>query len=166
MSLGINDALGVPKPAGSYVRSPVAGVGEVAVSDLLTSQTVTSASPTDLTNLFVTLTTTGRPVAVQLMGVSSGVIAIDGNGGAGTFNGVFTLYRDGVALYSSYCGTNSDGGTPTGIQFMPNQVSWVDYDVPEGIHTYKVTANKNGTATNINVALSSIRLIAREAYFP
>lgn len=91
-----------------------------------------SSSYIDVTNLSITITTTGRPVMLVLQndgtagGTTSSMAYVDSDGG-----GFVAWFRDGSNLGESNCAAGSTGTAPNGY-------SMVDTSATAGVHTYKV----------------------------
>lgn len=137
------------------------GAGGVAISGSSGNFTTTSSSAVDITNLSITITTSGRPVFVGFMddyaatgqvasiGVSKGATATEASGN-------ITLYRDATAISS----TNMDSYS-TGIVILkipPGSVSMIDA-VAAGTYTYKAQANAVSPTTT---AVSYCKLVVYE----
>lgn len=97
----------------------------------------TSSTPyVDVTNLTVTLTTTGRPVMVGLMGdgTANTIFGVGCNGATGC-DGSFAVNRDGSVIAESVVRTLG----PTQLIVPPGGLNAMD-PVTAGTHTYKIQA--------------------------
>lgn len=136
------------------------GVGGVAISSSCNHFTTTAAntSPADITNLSVTITTSGRPVRVGL--ISDGNVNTGGGFGAayldnswvGVLSGAATTasvwiitLRNGANVASQIIPFN--GGTSGQILGHPSAgISFIDFP-PAGTYTYKLQMCQIGTIT-------------------
>ncbi|MBI1841941.1 MAG: hypothetical protein HYR88_13965 [Verrucomicrobia bacterium] len=102
----------------------------------------------DVTNLHVTITTTGRPVIVTLGSPPKAKeSAVDLYSSNGDFPiGRFVFSRDGEDLTSMYAGRDDN---PVGnIQYPPSAFSFIDFP-GKGTHTYKLRAVVRSTGAAI-----------------
>ena len=127
--------------------------GGLAVSTSSGVVVFSSGSPILVNNQDITITTTGRPVYMQLMSDGSGgtcYIGADGSPG-NELNVTFFFYRDGVEIArSSIVG---DASASNGVLRIPaSTFSFLD-DVVAGTYNYQLFASKtsgsNVTAENI-----------------
>lgn len=114
--------------------------------------TLTSTSETDVTNLSVSITTTGRPVMMMLIpdGSFTGdsyIGASNGAGIAGTYYGLFYFERDG----SNIALVDFGGTIPASalVRCPPSALAYMDTPAA-GTYTYKV-AVKGTTGTTVYV---------------
>lgn len=125
--------------------------GGIAVSASSGSYSSASTSVTAVTNLSVTITTTGRPVKLTLQalptsGATTSYIGVNAN--AATASATFNFYRGSTQLCNQVLGVNNF--TSPGIleiDVPPEQVSFYDV-VAAGTYTYTLQAFSNTVATN------------------
>lgn len=127
-----------------------AGVGEVANSASCGNFNTSSGIFTNVTNLSISLATTGRPVEIKLIpdgGSSSSFIEVDGN--TGTAEGDFKILRNGsdLALFNLQSLTGS--GSATELRVPPSNINYVDRP-SNGTQTYVLQARIN-TGSSITV---------------
>jgi len=142
-------AIGANAVANSRTRStgsPTEGVGGIAISSSCGNFSSSSLSYVDITNLNVTLTTSGRPVMVMLIPDSSGnlssVYAAASTGFAEIFASIENLTTAVSANYQF--GSQALGAQPE-ILIPPASFTWVDTSVAglSGTYNYKVQAVLN-----------------------
>lgn len=122
--------------------------------------TSTSASFVDITNLSVSLTTTGRPVQLMLIpGETSSQSGVGGqNTSAGTIYAVFDFVRDATTIATNKVLQQNTGST-SAIAYMPcSSISHID--VPSaGTYTYKLQGK---IVTGTNFQCLRAKLVAYE----
>ncbi len=134
--------------------------GGVAISTASGSFTTTSTSLTDITNLTVTIITTGRPVFVGLIGGYVGAACPTGD----FCQAIFALLRGSTNLTGSLptqSGTAGSGTLNPSVRLPAGAVYFVDVGATAGTYTYKAQA----LATNLvggNRAECSAYLVAYE----
>lgn len=150
--------LGIPTAKiadGAVTQAKRAALGQQLSSSSGTFFT-SSNTPDDVTNLSVTITTTGRPVVLTLISDSSSnssEIAI-GNGGAVNFCNLLIL-RDSTEVMNQIFGGNP---TPELMSFPPSAIKHID--IPSaGTYTYKVQAS---VSVGSDVGINYCKLIAYE----
>jgi len=138
-----------PRSIGIRNRPPVpsstsVGVGGFALSDSSGNHSTSSTSYVDVTNLSVTIKTSGRPVWV-------GIIH-DGSANAGTIGSYaigtditridVKLLRDSTAIAEHIVKQHAANGTgiPDNMQYIPNSVIQQIDLPPPGTYTYKIQA--------------------------
>jgi hypothetical protein len=142
-----NNSIGTSQIINANVtRAKLAAVGEQISSNSGTF-TTTNAVATDVTNLTVTITTTGRPVMLMLLG---GTLRITGT--SGTEWATVGLIRDVVNTVTSYTFGLND------IRVPASSVNAVDV-IAAGTYTYKVTLQ---TILSCPASVISARLLAYE----
>jgi hypothetical protein len=131
-----------------------------------------STSYGDVTNLSVTITTTGRPVELKVLPVSSTLDSSIGctNAVASSCAASFRIIRDGstvVAKAGAY--TNSGGGTSASVATPPSSLQGFEVGLPAGTYTYKVQAKRDyddGSVSSTNAdhraRISNVQLVAIE----
>lgn len=127
----------------------------------------TSTTLTDVTNLSISITTTGRPVFIGLVGASTSdtntnlsFLGISSNGASGT-GGVYLL-RDSSVISNVNFAASSGNGSATNMYNTCSSFSMVETP-SAGTYTYKVQARGftiPGTTTT--VAVSRCKLVAYE----
>lgn len=127
--------LGSQLAANTVARGQLAAVGQ-QISASCGNFTSAVNALVDVTNLTVTITTTGRPVMVVLQtdGAAGGTTITQINGG-----GNLQLFRGATNLAIWFTTVSNP------IQFGPNGFTFVD-PVAAGTYTYKISANPGGSA--------------------
>lgn len=148
-------AASVTRATGSS-SEPVGGVAISAGSGIFSTA---SGTPVDIPNLAVTLVTSGRPVYVglQTLLASNSYLQANSGGGAGTVQANFSLVRDGsVTLMTA----KIQVGPIVDIEIPPSTLSYIDYTVTAGSHSYKaqVSAPNGGFAATNGVVLVAYEL--------
>jgi hypothetical protein len=115
----------------------------------------------DVTNLSVTITTTGRPVMLMCQGnTSGGGITITSAAGATSTFGQLIYRRDSTDLYAAdYAIQAANGAGTIAYKVPPSAFAYVDA-VAAGTYTYKVRAQ--GTNANTTIGVTNVRLVAFE----
>lgn len=147
------------RPGGTSV-----GIGGYAISSSSGAFTTTSTSLVDVTNLSVTIVTTGRPVKLEVVGstgITNAYCYVDNTASSHTQQqGFFAFNKDGsdvggVAIGGGVASTNSTTFT------MGNCPSYRDQSPTPGSHTYKFRAQcSSGVCSNVSV--NSMVLVAYE----
>lgn len=145
----------------AVVYPSIAGAGEIAISPSTTNRTDTS--PTVVLIVSVQITTTGRPVRIQLASDATGNSSYLSSTGA-AFETYF--YRDSVTeIYRSSvsCGSFNDLGPNVNVRngAIPSSAfSTIDYSLPAGTYTYSfgVAATSGGTVSTLNAVLIAYEL--------
>lgn len=128
--------------------------------------TTTSGSFVDVTNLTVTITTSGRPVLLVIQSdgtTSTNTLGIERNSGSmNEIEGYFKILRGATAIATSIMLLQIDSVTATFEPYMyvPASYSYVDV-VAAGTYTYKVQAavlNSTMTLSAKNLKLIAIEL--------
>ena len=127
----------------------------------------TSTSYTDVTNLSVTITTTGRPVFVGLISdgtsvggtaQSGGLVGVNHNS-SGTAEAAFTILRDGVSV--AYFNVYAVAGGASGVYSSSPCGSIFHIDTPAaGTYTYKLQRKSVTSTTTSRVHYA--KLVAYE----
>jgi hypothetical protein len=124
--------------------------------------TATTVGGVDVTNLNVSITTSGRPVMVTLMAADGGVAAYIGafaTTGTRTNSNIY-FYRNGVQI--NYCLValeTAGAGAYYETAVPPSSFALVDVNAPAGKHTYSVKA-RAGTGDTCTVV--ECKLVAYE----
>lgn len=177
VSTSLNNIDAHTHATGSGVQIPTAGIANGAVTQAKRaalgqqisascgSFSTTNTSFTDVTNLSVSITTTGRPVFV-------GLIA-DPTGGP-LLPQIYCLYdatpaeafvetqilRDVTSVHTSQMGTSTNGLNNDVVSFSPGVIWHIDTPAA-GTYTYKMQV-KATALTTTTVGLEHIKLIAYE----
>ena len=158
--LGTNNPVTGTIPFSKLAQRPVGtnvGMGGVAISPTSGPGEYATTSYQNVTNMTVTLQTTGRPVIVLLAGVVGQVSFVQfGPGGAGGSPGNFRLLRNTQVIQDTTFGV-------TGIDNLQNipPPSICFFDVPpSGTHTYTLQFRKNGGSHTLTVF--QVQLVAFE----
>lgn len=122
-----------------------------------------AVSPTDVTNLTVTITTTGRPVFIGLIGDGSTSLSEIYADRSAEVAGVKVYIVQGSTIIANYriqSDTTGSGGT-TKIRVPPSSVSFID--VPSAnTYTYKIQAEVTDAGSSPSYGFTNIKLIAYE----
>lgn len=115
--------------------------GGIAVSTTCTSFSTASTSFVAVTNLSVTITTTGRPVRLEVRSSGSSS-SISKDASVGTTSAIFAFFRDAsdIANYQTANGT-------AGIQLPSSVLNYTDVGIngTPGTYTYTLQAEMVGT---------------------
>lgn len=143
----------------NVTRPKLEAVGQ-QVSSTCGSFSSSSGSAVDVTNLTVTLTTSGRPVVLFLIpDGSANVSEIDVQQSAGGVGVNQTaLVRDGANLALYRLGAESTGGGTGTMRYPPGVISYLDV-VSAGTYVYKI---QTGTITGPGCNFKYIKLVAYE----
>jgi hypothetical protein len=119
--------------------------------------TTTSASLVDVTNLSVTITTTGRPIMISLVGTTTlSYIGVTRTGQS--TQGNMMLVRDSTNISGSLIYRQNVGASTSTGDITPSSFMHIDA-VAAGTYTYKMQASAvSGTTTSF----TQIKLIAYE----
>jgi len=151
-------------PSGAISQVKMAATG-VQISADCGSFSITSASDTDVTNLSVSITTTGRPVRVELIGTDFASYSsyLQFTRTAEACGGHLLIKRGtGTVGYYPYSGQAGNAANMT-IK-VPIHIGLTDYAV-EGAastYTYKVQAALDTTANASSGTLFRVKLVAYE----
>lgn len=146
-----DSAITTAKIAGTAVtRAKLESVGQ-QISSSCGNFSTASSSFVDVTNLSLTLTTSGRPVVVALQGEPSGQASFGATAGA-DYGAIQILRGATVITVELVEGTSLSIGIPVG------SVRCLDV-VTAGTYTYKVQVKQNDAGT---VQVSNARLVAYE----
>jgi len=144
--------------SGGITRSNLAAVGQ-QISSSCGSFTTSSVTFVSVTNLSVTLTTSGRPVMVLLYGIdtSSGIgLSVSS---AGVYNVLVEILRGATLVGGGEIGADFGGGTP---QIFQSPQSITILDTPSsGTYTYSVKMRVNTgavTGAMIDMVLAAYEL--------
>jgi hypothetical protein len=114
----------------------------------------TSATYVDVTNLTVTITTTGRPVTVMLQpdGSVSGPGLLQSEGTTDNTAAFYAINRGGAVIFETGIAVNvgASGSTTTTISFPAGSLFFVD-PVGAGTYTYKVQFKRNSATDTAKI---------------
>lgn len=134
------------------------GAGGVAVSTSSGGFTTASASYVDITNLSITITTTGRPVMIMVVSDGSASTSLIQALGGSVALGIFQLLRGATVISNQEVGYNMTG-VSSGSFIVPSATLSLLDVVAAGTYTYKYQVKLvTGTIIGISVA----KLIAYE----
>jgi hypothetical protein len=154
-----------PHPIAQAIARPAsatAGIGGVAISSSCGAYTRANAVEADVTNLSVTLSTTGRPVWVGLIHDASANASTIGivNTTNFFFSGAIYFYRDSTSLgRNTYQTGTADANSAERLYVPGTGVSTVDFPAA-GTYTYKLTAHSSDGNTTLSI--SYLKLVAFE----
>ncbi len=138
--------------------SSAEGVGGVALSNSSSLFATTSNTPVNVTNLSVTLTTSGRPVFVMLQPDQTANLAgIQLHISSGTGSGIVYITNTTTsAVFNSefFAGTAIDTSIP------PGAFAFIDISAMAGSNTYQVSVEVGGSSSTMKVY--NCRLLAYE----
>lgn len=140
------------------------GIGGVAISSSSGTFSTSSTSYVDVTNLSVTITTSGRPIRVSvcaLSGASGSFFGLNTGSGGGSSTGrfaQFTITRDGTQV-----GTSIIGGPLATSQILDAtpQMEVVDNQVA-GTYNYKLQVALSSSYSDTTVEARQLKLVAYE----
>lgn len=114
-----------------------------------------SASYVDVTNLTTTITTTGRPVVIQVIADGSSLAFLDYQNSSGVQSAGLqvAVLRDGSIISEQLIAYGSTGVTVLGLDFNEAVSGIRHFDVPSAAsHTYKIQAKRVGASFQVNNA--------------
>ncbi len=145
--------------APAVIRS-IPAPANYAISSSAT-QAVTSGSPVDVTNLTVTITTTGNPVALMLIGDSSASY-IQVSQSSTNASGDIYFIRGSTTLSQQQFGGGT--GLATSVFTVSAVSAFAHFDaVAAGTYTYKIQSKVTGSA---QVDFGGVKLVAYEVIAP
>lgn len=119
-----------------------------------------STTDVDVTNLSVTITTTGRPVFIGIVGDGgAGTSQFSSSSTNSTGSGLITFLRGATTLNVFLTFTSAPGATSVSMRVPPSSFFTIDL-VAAGTYTYKVQARVNDPSRTVQ--LENTRLIAYE----
>lgn len=163
------DALSSVIPNGNVSQAKLAsratgttvGAGGFAISGSSGVFSSTSSTPVAITNLSVTITTTGRPIYVGLQPVNTtSTVNLAGisTGAAGSSAGVmFYIFNGSTQIAYAQVALQVVGGSNIGSTVPPSSLSIIDLQ-PAGTYTYSI----KGAAGSTSFAVINCVLIAYE----
>lgn len=144
----------------AVTRAKMAAVGEQTSSSSGSFSTA-SSSYVDVTNLTVTLTTTGRPVRLCLVGVAGSLSRIYSVGAAVSSSAFYVKFvQDSTDVSEQLAGVNHASGTLVISPYMPISSFSHEYSLAAGTYVFKVQTKRDGAASA--VWFENIKLFARE----
>lgn len=150
-------------------QASTAPIGGIALSSSSGSFSTTNSTATDVTNLSVTLTTTGRPVVIEVIpdgNASSNTAQLAINGSSNTqITATYQILRDSTSIYETNLGTSvsGNGANFLAVSAPPSALRTYDF-VAAGTYTYKVRAWRSSAtgAGSTNTFCSYSKLVAYE----
>lgn len=138
---------------------------DIGLSDAITSISTSSLSFTDFPPLEVSITTSGRPVEITLVGASSvAAISVTGVSAGTDVGGEFQIVRDSSTVLSLFPLFIEVGSITTGeilTHTVPSSMIYAIDDVVAGTYTYKIQGRIT-TADTSSTAISGSKLMVRE----
>ena len=151
--------------ANAVTRAKIESVGQ-QISSSSGSYTTTSTSYVDITNLSVSITTSGRPVMLFLQpasDTSDSYLGCKNTGGSDTGEagpGNFKIVRDStdIAMFRISGGLDSDAVNSRSVNIPPGCVLYIDAPAA-GTYTYKVQGK---VASGKTLEVEQVKLVAYE----
>ena len=147
---------------GSVTRAKLAAVGQQLSSSCGASVAVTGTTYTDITNLTVTITTSGRPVFIMLQPEITGDSSIycDRTNSGKQLADYIKILKDSADLHVvEVLQTYGRSGSTMKMSVPISSVMFLDAPAA-GTYTYKIQAK--GTTANERITFSHIKLLAYE----
>lgn len=149
---------------GTYLTDSTVGKGKQVARGEQTSSssgsfTTTSVTLVDVTNLSVTITTSGRPVRIEVHPASTSDCFIEAeNTGAGNSSMKVNIKRDTTDLVTFRMGATDGTSSANSVEYSPSVISYLEKP-SAGTYTYKIqTLLAAGTIVRFN----NCKLIAYE----
>lgn len=137
-------------------RPNLPSVGQ-QISSSCGSFSTTSASFVDVTNLSVSITTTGRPVIIMFVTTTTSG-AFNGTGSSNSGGAFFQILRGATVVYSTQLLINPVGSGFTEVTAPPGILNTIDFP-PAGTYTYKLQAAKtDASAGAVNIIMVAYEL--------
>ncbi len=151
---------------GGVTRPKLVSVGQ-QVSNSSSTFVTTSTSYVDVTNLAVTITTTGRPVIIMVQGdggVSNSYFMTDiYNDGCSSAGSYFKLLKDATTIAELFYGFEGENGAFIADTYHAYLPSIHHLDTPTaGTYTYKLQVKCVSSGNPIQTSVIRCRLIAYE----
>lgn len=144
----------------AIARSKLSSVNSVSSSSSGSFST-TSASYVGVTNLSVSITTTGNPVRLSLSSVSAGTCSVSFTAGLSTAQSGYVLFlKDASSISEMVQSLNSSTAQTFSLGLPGSVYSYVD-SPSSGTYTYKVQAKVTGGGSP-SIGISNCILTARE----
>jgi hypothetical protein len=145
---------------GAVTKPKLAALGQ-QISASCGTFTTTSASFVDVTNLSVSITTTGRPVYFGLIyGGSNSQFLIRAISSESDISGNIAVLRDATTVFSGEIGVSGGSSNNLKIRSPVSVINGVDV-VAAGTYTYKVRVARIGGITT-EVGLNEAKLVVYE----
>lgn len=141
---------------GNVTRAKLEAVGQ-QLSSTSAGENIVSGTLVDVTNLSVTITTTGRPVYITLIAADADLANIVIAGSVANIFATMALLRDSTEIKKDEMGPAVARGASYYLKMAPGRLSHIDI-VGAGTYTYKVQAATSGTVTFSNVKLLAYEL--------
>lgn len=156
-----NSAVTTAKLAnGAVTPAKKAALGQ-QISSAITFST-TSTSFVDVTNLTVTITTTGRPVMLLLMGDSganSAITLAKDATNSDNISGTVLIFRDSTEISQQWIKHIFTSSTINATLILPpSMVAYVDAPAA-GTYVYKIQFR---SSTNVTMSCTAVKLVAYE----
>lgn len=164
-----NEATYANQVINSYTRtsgSSAQAVRGVAISPSSSGFDTTSSTYVDVTNLSVTLTTSGRPIKIELISGSTsassgGAVSVTNANNQNAAGGYFQFLVDSVTVATfSLNVTTEDGGVSLRNEIPCGGLSFI-YPAAAGTYTIKMQAKRAGGSSS-TVSVSACKLVAYE----
>jgi hypothetical protein len=142
--------------------SPIAQpAANVVISSSSGSFTTTSLSYVPVTNLSVSITTSGGPVNIRLQddGLYGGSVGVNGGGGVNSASGVLSFFRNSSQISIMSLRAEAATVTSTGLNLPPGSFSFTD-SPGAGTYTYSVQVEVVNGVSNMGVI--NCTLVAQE----
>lgn len=164
--VGINmTSTGANAIANSRTRTTgtTVAAGGVAFSTTCGNFATNNTSATDVTNLTITITTSGRPVYVGLQpdGTAAvGELLITST--SDTVSAVAVLVRAATTIHKSHLTAIIGGGNTINNISVPPGAVWTIDAVAAGTYTYKVQTLIDDSSGTVSIGFQNIKLVAYE----
>ncbi len=159
------DVLSVSSGVPAWVATSASNLN-YQISSAVSSQNITSGSATDVTNLSVTITTSGKPVILMLVQSGSGIGVIQLTQAATGVSGSVMFVRGSTTISKQETEISASGSSTTSAQTEVPPSSFQHFDpVAAGTYTYKVQALVNGGSSPA-IFFDQIKLVAYELLTP
>lgn len=141
------------------------GIGGVAISSSCGNFNNSSLTFVDVTNLSVTITTSGRPVFIGLISDGTGSnsnVGLASTGGVNNATATFAILNGSTAI-SDYIVTLSvqSAQVPFSNEVPSSSINTVDFPAA-GTYTYKIQSKISNTGVTTNANTSNAKLVAYE----
>lgn len=161
-------ATGANAVANSRTRtlSTTVSAGGVALSSSCSAFSTGSASPVDITNLSVTITTTGRPVYLALIddanGTNASSIEVQGHVSPDVVGAIYLLNGSTVITNSTIASEAAFQSATLNIVIPVSSISMIDTSVNGAAGTYTYKAQAAALTSSTATFVSYAKLIAYE----
>jgi hypothetical protein len=124
-----------------------------------------ATSFTDVTNLSISLTTTGRPVMIACVGdgtANPAAFGVDRATAGVSLQAIIRILRDATEIGRHFIGLQGDASTANWIKWVPASSVFAQDTPAAGTYTYKVQVMSNEGVGELNVIAQYIKLLAYE----